>query len=151
MLTGKSVNHSKVLTLNELVQEVMDGNLPAGTYLTDESVGNEIEPPHEKYKTLSAPISISESGYVSSTPSAISAVNPVKDRFTITQAEEVTLDTMLDKLMVVVKNSDGTYRFTTTTNHSVGWVLRQHPANAVKSVTALDGDGELVEIYKHKP
>lgn len=150
MITGKSISRSKVLTLNELVQEVMDGNLPAGTYLSDERVGNEIEPPHEKYKTLSAPISVSESGYVSSTPSAISAVHPIKDRFTITKEEEVTLDTVLDKLTAVVVNNDGTHRLTSTTNHSVRWVLRQHPTNLVKSVNALDDDGELVEVYKTK-
>lgn len=151
MLTGRSVSRSKVLTLNELVQAVMDGNLPAGTYMSDESVDHEIESPHEKHSILSAPISISESGYVSSTPSAISAVHPIKDRFTITQEEEVTLDTMLDKLIVVVKNSDGTHRVTSTTNNTVGWVLRQHPSNMVKSVNALDGDGELVEVYKIQP
>lgn len=151
MLTGRSVSRSKVLTLNELVQAVMDGNLPAGTYMSDESVDHEIESPHEKHSILSAPISISESGYVSSTPSAISAVHPIKDRFTITQEEEVTLDTMLDKLIVVVKNSDGTHRVTSTTNNTVGWVLRQHPSNMVKSVNALDDDGELVEVYKIQP
>ena len=148
MLTGRSVSRSKVLTLNELVQAVMDGDLPAGTYMSDESVDHEIESPHEKHSILSAPISVSESGYVSSTPSAISAVHPIKDRFTITQEEEVTLDTMLDKLIVVVKNSDGTHRVTSTTNNTVGWVLRQHPSNMVKSVNALDDDGELVEVYK---
>ena len=151
MLTGRSVSRSKVLTLNELVQAVMDGNLPAGTYMSDESVDHEIESPHEKHSILSAPISVSESGYVSSTPSAISAVHPIKDRFTITQEEEVTLDTMLDKLIVVVKNSDGTHRVTSTTNNTVGWVLRQHPSNMVKSVNALDDDGELVEVYKIQP
>lgn len=151
MLTGRSVSRSKVLTLNELVQAVMDGNLPAGTYMSDESVDNEIESPHEKHSILSAPISISESGYVSSTPSAISAVHPIKDRFTITQEEEVTLDTMLDKLIVVVENPDGTHRVTSTTNNTVGWVLRQHPSNMVKSVNALDDDGELVEVYKIQP
>lgn len=151
MLTGRSVSRSKVLTLNELVQAVMDGNLPAGTYMSDESVDHDIESPHEKHSILSAPISISESGYVSSTSSAISAVHPIKDRFTITQEEEVTLDTMLDKLIVVVKNSDGTHRVTSTTNNTVGWVLRQHPSNMVKSVNALDGDGELVEVYKIQP
>lgn len=147
MLTGKSIKRHRKLTLNDLVTEVMEGNLPPGTYLSDERVDNEVAPPHEKYTTISSPINVSSTGYVSSTPAANSAVHPVKDWFTITQEEEVTLETVLGKLIVVLKNPDGTHRLSITTNHSVGWVLRQHPANVVKSVTILEDNGELVKVY----